>query len=805
MKLPKTDGWQMEYQEWAPAQQDLREALCTLGNGRFATRGAFAGAQAGDIHYTGTYMIGLYNRRTSLVAEREIENEDLVNLPNWLCLNFKPEDGDWLDFDQVEWLEYRQVLDLRNAVMGYHLHFRDRQQRETRLCTRRLIHMGDSHLAALEWRLQPVNWSGTIIVRSAIDGTVENQEVERYRKLEGKHLRILEARSPDRESLLLRSLTNQSEVQLAQAVRTRLYREDGSPAEGDRRVIAEPEYVGHELPVEVEQGRELRIEKVMALFSGRDRAISHPGQEAENAVGQAPGFDELLRTHMQAWKRYWHCSDMELEYPGGDRQQLILRLHIFHLLQTTSLHSIDLDVGAPARGLHGEAYRGHIFWDELFIFPLLNLRLPQITRSLLMYRYRRLGAARRAAREAGYRGAMYPWQSGSNGREESQVIHLNPESGNWLPDNTYRQRHINAAIVHNIWRYYQVTGDTEFMAGAGAEMILEIALFWASLATYSQARQRYEICGIAGPDEFHTRYPDRDRPGLDNNAYTNVMASWCLQIADKTTALLCPTRRRDLLERLDISERDLAEWRRISRKMFVPFHEHGIISQFEGYEKLRELDWSGYREKYQDIHRLDRILEKEGDDVNRYKASKQADVLMLFFLFSAEMIEDLFAHMGYRFDPETIPRNVDYYQKRTSHGSTLSKIVHSWVLARSDRRQSWRLFKDALLSDVADVQGGTTGEGIHLGAMAGTVDLVMRCYSGLEVRDDVLWFNPLLPDQLRQVRQKIHYRGQWLDILVNHQRLTVELEPAPCPPVKIGICGQVFEIGQGGKREFRMN
>ena len=166
----------------------------------------------------------------------------------------------------------------------------------------------------------------------------------------------------------------------------------------------------------------------------------------------------------------------------GKESQLILRLHVFHLLQTVSPNSIDLDVGIPARGLHGEAYRGHIFWDELFIFPFLNFRIPDITKSLLHYRYRRLDQARWNARTSGFNGALYPWQSGSDGREESQTLHLNPQSGRWTPDNSSLQRHVNAAIAYNVWQYYQVTGDWEFLSFYGGEMILEIARLFASLA-----------------------------------------------------------------------------------------------------------------------------------------------------------------------------------------------------------------------------------------------------------------------------------------------------------------------------------
>ena len=288
------------------------------------------------------------------------------------------------------------------------------------------------------------------------------------------------------------------------------------------------------------------------------------------------------------------------------------------------------------------------------------------------------------------------------------------------------------------------------MAYYGAEMLLEIARFWASIATYNGDRDRYEIRGVMGPDEFHTQYPNREKPGLDNNAYTNVMAVWVLHRASQVLTLLDEKRRRELTEMLDINDEELVRWDQISRRMFIPFHDDGIISQFEGYGDLKEFDWEGYKEKYGDIQRLDRILEAEDLDVNHFKASKQADVLMLFYLFSAEMLKTLFRHMDYPFDTDFIPRNINYYLERTSHGSTLSRVVHSWVLGRSDRESAWKLFKEALHSDVDDIQGGTTPEGIHLGAMAGTVDLIQRMHTGLEMREDVLWFNPPVAERTQQ-------------------------------------------------------
>ena len=198
--------------------------------------------------------------------------------------------------------------------------------------------------------------------------------------------------------------------------------------------------------------------------------------------------------------------------------------------------------------------------------------------------------------------------------------------------------------------------------------------------------------------------------------------------------------------------------------MYLPFHDDGIISQFEGYEKLRELDWQDYRARYGNIQRLDLIVEAENDSPNRYKLSKQPDVLMLFYLFSAEELAELFTRLGYPFEYQTIPKNVTYYAARSSHGSTLSRVVYAWVLARSDRPRAMSFFDEALQSDVNDIQQGSTSEGVHLGAMAGSVDLVQRVSTGIEVKGDVLRLNPKLPLEMERLDMRIRYRGHSLDL-----------------------------------------
>lgn len=806
------NGWLLVYEGMDPDSEGLREALCTVGNGYFATRGALPESVADGVHYPGTYVAGIYNRLGSEIAGRWVENESLVNVPNWLPVRFRIGDGPWIDETSAEVLSHRVELDLHRGVLTRHTRFEDPEGRRIRLTQRRFVSMADMHLAGLESTVVPENWSGTLSVWSAIDGTVVNGGVPRYNALPNQHLAPVSAWFPDDETMCLVVETTQSHVRIAESARTRVFR-------NGERVTPRPETEEHPaalaatLNVPVREGDEVIVEKVVALYTSRDDAISEPGLEACDQVRNAAGsFDELLERSVVAWRHRWQHNQIRL---GANHDTaLLLHLHMFHLMVTVSPHSALLDVGIPARGLHGEAYRGHIFWDELFIFPFFSLRVPELTRALLLYRYRRLPQARRLAREAGYAGAMYPWQSGSNGREETQTMHLNPESGHWLPDASHLQRHVNAAIAFNVWQYYQATGDEEFMRSFGAEMLLEIARFWGSIATYNHSLDRYEIKGVMGPDEFHEGYPDRDEPGLDNNTYTNLMAVWCLCRALEVLETLSPTSSAELRERLVIPPQELDLWEDVSRKMRLCFFDSDgggdpelagpVLAQFEGYEHLLELDWEAYRARYDDIARLDRILEAEGDSPNRYKVSKQADVLMLFYLLTAEELEGLFERLAYDWDPGLIPRCLAYYEPRTSHGSTLSKVVHAWLFARSHRTRSWDEFLAALRSDIDDVQGGTTREGIHTGAMAGTVDLIQRCYTGIELRSDELRLNPGIPAELGSLTMGLRYRGVNVHLELTDDLAVLRMGRSPHGPIAVRCRGEFRLVQPTETVEFKL-
>ncbi|MEO3827648.1 glycosyl hydrolase family 65 protein [Actinomadura sp. B10D3] len=568
--------WILAYDGYDPAAEGLREALCTLGNGYFATRGAAPESSADDVHYPGTYIAGCYNRLTAEIDGRRLDNADLVNMPNWL--------------------------------------------------------------------------------------------------------------PPD--------------------------------------------------------------------VPGRRRRVVRPGQRPQG------GPAALL--------------------PPGTR----LRRGVLTRL-------------VRVRDQAGRTFRV----AQRRMVSFLTMRFPEIARALLMYRWRRLPAARCAAADAGHRGAMYPWQSATDGCEETHRVHLNPRSGRWLLDHTHLQRHVGLTVALNVWRFYEATGDAEFLAEYGAEIMLEVARFFADLADYDRSTDRYRVRGVMGPDEYHDAHPGRDEPGLDDNAYTNVLTAWLLRRALDALAGLPEDRRAELRERLALTREEITRFEDVARKMYVPFHD-GVISQFDGYSYLEELDWAGYRERYGDIRRLDRILEAEGDSPNNYKASKQADVLLLYYVLSPEELDGVLRHLGYDHGPALAARTIEYYLPRTCDGSTLSSLVHAWILAHTDGDEAWRIFLEALFSDVGDVQRGTTAEDVHLGAMAGTVDLVQRCHAGIATRDGSLRLAPRLPSALDRLRLGLRFRGHWgIDLICRRDRIRVALRPGAASPIRISYAADEIEIPPGGSWE----
>ena len=798
-----THPWLLVYEGFDPAHEGHREALTTLGNGYLATRGAAPEHRAGAVHYPGTYLAGVYNSLPSVVMGQETVDEHMVNIPDWLPLDLRIGGGAWWSEGGLSLRSERRTLDLKHALLTREALLEDDAGRQLRLLQRRLVSMATPNLAALETVITAVGWSGAVSIRSGCDTDVTNANVPEDVELSSRHLGSVTVAAvgtgPGSTGLTVEVRTVTSGIGIALALRTEVSRAAGPAGDGI------PEQLGglhaHRFDVDLAEGEPLTVLKTVAVASSRDHAIASPLTAARAALARSPGsFAALQAEHEAAWTVLLQPFVIELD--ASSQAQLILNLHVFHLLQTLTTHTAELDAGVPARGLHGEGYRGHVFWDELFVLPLLNSRLPSLARELIDYRWRRLGAARDAARAAGLKGALYPWQSGGDGTEQTPKLLFNRLSGHWMQDYSRLQRHVGLAVAYNAWQYFEATQDRGWLTGHGAEIIVDVARLFASMADFDPEEDRFHLRGVMGPDEYHTGHPGSPGGGLDDNAYTNIMAAW---VFDQAVWIMHSVQGFDMEElrtRLLVTTAEIEAWEHLSRRMFVPFHDDGVISQFDGYIRLRELDWKHYRRTYGLIERLDLILEAEGDSTNHYRLAKQADVLMLLYVLGEDQLIQFLARLGYTVTPAQMAATVDFYLARTAHGSTLSRVAHASVLAQRDPEKAWTTFREALDADLDDTQGGTTRSGIHLGAMAGTIDVVQRSFAGLRITRDALDFAPRLPAELSRVDFHVRYRDQMLAIHLERDRLRVSAAPGDAAPVLVRLGTRRVLLRAGEEHEF---
>ncbi len=475
-------------------------------------------ASGSHTHYPGIYRAGLYNSLSSEIEGEPVRETFLPRLPDASVLAVRRAGGTWLGTDTAEVLCYRQVLDMRNARVLRTLVLRE-EDATTRIDEIRFTSFASPSIFVIMWRVTACDWSGELEVVDGIDGAVRNSINEREQQFGGRHLdQLVHHLGPDGMLVLTAKLTGAS-VDIALGTRTKVHRQN----RGNTDTVhswADGQACFRSSCSRLDEGGTVTIAKTVTVHTSRDPLVLDPVETALAELDRAGTVEEMYQTHRRAWLCTWRgarviCADKALSRA--------LNLRAFHVAQTVTAHSAHEDLGVPARGWQ-EGYDGHIFWDDLFVLPAAGRNHPDHALGPLLYRYRRLSSARQAARGAGYDGAMYPWRSAATGKEETPRFQFNPLDGRWRRDDTHLERHVGASVAWNAWGYYRATGDQEFLRALGGEMIIEVARFWASITRFDEVRGRYVKRGVIGPDEYHNAYSYAASPGLDNNAYTNVMA-----------------------------------------------------------------------------------------------------------------------------------------------------------------------------------------------------------------------------------------------------------------------------------------
>lgn len=722
--------WHVVEAEFNPARMGHYESVFTLGNGYLGTRGVFE--ELYRQRTPGTFVAGLFDKA------HHNEVTELPNIPDWIEVSILL-DGEELDLTQGKVVAYQRVLNLKEGVLTRTVTWESPKGKRTALKFSRFASLANVHLLGLSIEVTPENWDGSIEFRSALNGQVTNSGTQHFTSLE--HSTYAE------RGIYLFQETVQSKHQVALAANHVVHGEltDESFKNAHRRITYNAVMAG-------KQGEVARLDKLATIYTTRDRDLPPATNVLHHTLAESTrearrSLEEHLAEHKAVWAERWEMADVELG-AQDDFDQLAVRFSIFHLIQMTAWN--DPTVSVAAKGLSGEGYKGHVFWDtEIFIMPFFLYTFPNVARSLLSYRYHTLPGALKNARENGYSGAQFAWESADTGEETTpEVGGIDPVTRKPIPILCGKQEHhISVDVPYGIWNYYRATGDREFLLNEGAEILLLTARFWASRVTYNAAEDCFEIEEVIGPDEY--------KEGIDNNYYTNALVQWHLRKTAKLVEMLKEDSKEDLLTRLGVTEGELADWQEIADKIKLP-REGALLHQFEGFMDLKELDVLKYRD-------TPGLLQRHHgwEEINQSQVIKQADVVMLLYLLRDH------------FTKEEKRVNWDFYEPKTMHDSSLSAAIHSIVANDVDlAEEAYAYFKKASRIDLADNMGNTNA-GLHSASMGGLWQAVVHGFGGVRVKDGELVVEPKLPQAWDSLSFKVSFQGRRFHVSINRDGHTV--------------------------------
>ena len=689
--------WQIYASDWSPDLQGVRETQFALGNGYIGSRGVLEEIPRGAS--PGTFFAGVFDRLGSQVPE-------IVNAPNPFDLRISAE-GEKLDVSAMDILDYRRVLDMRRAMLTRRTIYANAGKQRFSYQSLRFVSLPNKHLAIMRVYLTPLDAPAAFSVISEVDTAIVNQGI--VTEGEKKHVNIQEVvKVGDVNYLCVK--TFEKATLIAYSTLLEVGRRNRSYYEPRRT-----------FEIQVKRGETICLTKYISMHTSRHLPPSRIKRINVEHVQRAArkGFEALMREQSKAWAIRWKQADIGIA--GDPDTERVLRFNLYHLMLMA--HDGDDDVGLGAKGLTGEGYRGHSFWDtEIFLLPYYIFNFPKVARNLLLYRYHCLPQSREIALSRGYEGAMFAWESADTGEEVTPEWHKDLDGTIKKISTGQIEHHITADIAFAVHQYYTATGDEDFMLRYGLEIFIGTARFWTSRMTFNQRRGYYEIKGVTGPDEFHEN--------VNNNAYTNSMAQWNLAMAARFFRVLRsrePLAVKKLSERIRLRTGEPEEWRRIAGQVHIP-RKLGLIEEFDGYFKRRHLPLPEMDDYFIPV-----MPDMPAKELERTQYVKQADVAMLLYLRPDE------------FTASETERNYRYYESRTLHKSSLSPSVYAALGARvNDMIKARRYLMASLVTDLKNVHGNTA-LGIHAASLGGTWQAVVMGFGGMRISKGRLDFEPRLP------------------------------------------------------------
>ncbi len=729
-QLDTDTRWLFTTDGWEPERESGIESVCALVNGYCGLRAAVE--EGSTVSNPATFVNGVFDAVHELVTQGATTSgyqvtaaptPELVKAPDWSRIRVTVE-GVSLGIENTQLLVHTRTLDMRRGVLVRGWRFRY-EKRTTLLRSLRFLSLDARHLFGQVIEITPEDWSGEMTLEAIVDGDVTNEGGIR-------HLIDIQTRR-EQDWLLLSTRTSEKKYTLCFGAWARLTNDETTPIDGvqecgDRSLV-------HRWTFHVEPGQTYTCEKLTILFTSRDdpepeRCVLEQLNRAVDA-----GLPALLEASTGAWAARWATADVQVD--GNATIQHQIRFALYHLIGCANPD--DEHVSPGARALTGERYKGHVFWDtETFVFPFFVFTHPPTARALLMYRYHTLPAALKKAQAQGYEGALYAWESTDTGVDVTPQFVINAAGERLEILTGSQEHHISADIAYAIWQYWDATQDAEFLIHAGAEMLFEIARFWASRVVHEEDGH-FHIRTVIGPDEYHE--------GVDDNAYTNGMARWALRRGLETVDWLRTHHHQHwdaLSGKIGLNKEEVVQWSHVVDGLVSNFdNKTELFEQHRGYFELQPADLPNYGPRKQT---MDVIL--GWDTLTKTQILKQADVVMLLILLRDE------------YPPSVWEANYRFYLPRTSHDSSLSAGVHALMAARlGDLTAAEYYFQKAANVDLDFEHGVTAAGGVHIAALGGMWQALVFGFGGCSLHDQEVKFEPHVPTHWGSMSIQLQWRG----------------------------------------------
>ncbi len=729
-----TDDFLIVHDKYESEKNLSNESLFALSNGYLGVRGAFEEGTKSSLPCN--FINGVFDKSETFMRE-------LANLPNWLGLKLNIE-KDVIGIEDLEIEGFSRVLDMKNSILFRKMITTDNSGRKTKIECERFVSRNNVHRMGIRFYVTPLNYSGILEIQNIIDGaTVNFLDAPRFKV---KHTKLVDNSKLSENGAYVEVTTRDRALHVGTGSYVKVMKNDEDIVKV-RTFGAYGETAIEFLDCDICEGETVEIIKYVSIYSEREVPREQIKQkvcdEIENFI--ADGFQEELDKHKEVYAKMWDKADIQIT--GDDDLNKAIRFNIYHLMSTANENDERVNLGAKL--LSGEEYGGHAFWDtELFMMPFFACVFPKTARNLESYRFNLLDAARDNARENGYKGAKFPWESADDGTEQCPDWTILPDGSCYRCHVAEYEHHVTSAVAFGVYNYVKITGDTEFLHEKGLEILAETARFWASRCEWNAENDRYEITNVTGPDEWHEP--------VNNNLYTNYLAKWNIKYVINLLSELENDHNdvyNSLKTKINFTHEEIESWDNIADKIYLPTaNEDGILEQFEGYFDLLDVTIEEYDEN--DWPKRPKIL----SEVKRAETQviKQADVVMLMHL------------LGEKFDKETTEKNYHYYEKRALHGSSLSPSVYSVMgLKVGDSSKAYRYLRRAAFIDLIDLQKNTR-EGIHAANAGGVWQTVVFGFAGVNILEDgTFTVKPNLPKEWKNLSFKLDVRGKTYNIDIN--------------------------------------